>query len=41
LLFRVALPIVYVVVKYFHLKTTVPVGGSEPDVLTRAVKLTF
>ena len=40
-LFRVAVPIVYVVVKYFHMKTTVPVGGTGPDVVTRAVKVTF
>jgi len=40
-LFSVAVPIVYVVVKYFHMKTTVPVGGTGPDVVTRAVKVTF
>ena|SRR5690242_19707847 len=40
-LFRVAVPSVYVVVKYFHMKTTVPVGGTGPDVVTCAVKITF
>lgn len=39
--FRVAVPIVYVVVKYFHMKTTMPLGGTGPEVVTRAVKVTF
>jgi hypothetical protein len=38
-LFRVAVPIVYVCVKYFHMKATVPVGGIEPPLATTAKKI--
>ncbi|SRR6266700_314686 len=40
-LFRIALPIVYVCVKYLHTNTTVPVGGIGLAVVTRAVRVAF